>query len=64
LPPASLQDEVRYLQPILTDRLFLQTGVELEDLVKDSEKLKLEEDPEYQKLMKEYEEKIELLQKS
>jgi len=54
---------VRYLQPKLTDNLFLKTGIELDDLVRNSELLKIEDDADYQVSMKEYGETIEKLQK-
>ena len=47
MPPAAIEGEVRYLQPKLTDFLFLKTGIELENLVNDSSILKIDEDPEY-----------------
>jgi hypothetical protein len=32
LPPAAIQNEIRYLPHKLVDNLFLKTGVEQEDL--------------------------------
>lgn len=62
LPPMAIQEEVPLLQSKLSDFLFLQIGVELDDLVRDSAILKLEEDEEYVKMCQEYGEKIEKLQ--
>lgn len=47
LPASTMQDEIKYLQPKLLDKLFLQTGIEQEELTRAVEELKLEEDPEY-----------------
>lgn len=44
--------------------MFNLTGIELEDLQKDTELYKLEDDEEYQQMYKEYGEKIENLQKA
>ena len=63
MAPAELNDEVRYVQQKLTDSLFLQNGIELDDLQTSTAALKLEEDEEYMKIMDEYNEKIELLYK-
>lgn len=63
MSPAELNDEVRYVQQKLTDTLFLQKGIELEDLQMNTTVLKLEDDDEYIKIMDEYNEKIELLYK-
>ena len=59
MAPMDINDEVPMLQAKLTDNLFLKTGIELEDLIRDSEILKLEDDEEYQEMSKEYGEKIE-----
>jgi len=42
-----MQDEIKYLQPKLLDKLFLQTGIEQDDLNRAVDELKLEDDPEY-----------------
>ena len=55
LPPAELQDEVRYVTPKLSDKLWLTTGIELEDLVYSSQQLEIEKDKEYLTMMDEYE---------
>ena len=64
LPPAQIQDEIRYLKPKLEDRLFLTIGVDNADLDFNTDKLDMENDEEYQKLFKEYYEAVELEQKS
>ena len=62
MPEAVLQNETQYLQPKLHDQLFLQTGVDFDDLDANTIRLKLEEDPEYIKCLKEYGEKMDKLQ--
>jgi hypothetical protein len=62
--PILLQDEVKYLQHKLSDMLFNNIGVELDDLIQSTDLLKMEEDKEYAKMMDEYNEKIELLHNS
>ena len=43
----------------MADRLFLKTGVESDDLDKTTEDLNLDNDPEYQKMVAEYTEKVQ-----
>mmetsp|Transcript_39507 Transcript_39507/g.60308 ORF Transcript_39507/g.60308 Transcript_39507/m.60308 type:complete len:127 (-) Transcript_39507:28-408(-) len=64
MPPAAVQDEVRFLQPKLSDLLFLQIGVETEDLEFHTGELNLGEDKEFCALVDEYNEKVNLLQKA
>ena len=52
--PNDMQLEVRYLKDKLTDQLFLQCGIELEELVFNSEKLDIENDPDYKQMCDEY----------
>lgn len=54
--PVDMQHEVRYLKDKLTDNLFLQCGVEIEDLVWHSQQLDLENDQEYIQMCDEYNE--------
>lgn len=64
LPPAAIQDEIRYLQPKLYDKLFLQVGVEQHELDLNIDKLDMENDEDYKNMVQEYYEVVELLQKS
>ena len=51
--------EMQHISHILGDKLFLLTGVESEDLDANTERLQLEEDAEYQKMVREYTEKVQ-----
>ena len=44
---------------VLGDILFIQTGIESDELDAATDRLKLEEDPEYQMLVKEYTEQVQ-----
>ena len=58
MPPALMSDEVANLQFKLSDRFFDRTGIELEDLVHNSELLQIEKDEGYVQSMKEFDEKM------
>ena len=63
MPPAMIQMEAVFLPYKLVDNLFLKTGVEQSDLDFSTLKLKMDQDPEYAAMMKEYNEKMEQMQK-
>lgn len=62
MPEAVLQNETQYLQPKLHDQLFNKTGIDYDDLDNNTIQLDLEKDPEYIKCLKEYGEKMDMLQ--
>lgn len=64
LPANEANDHVAILQPRLLDNFFIRTGIEKDDLDQAVVSLKLEEDAEYQQILKEYGEAIEKLQKA
>ena len=51
LPPADIQSEIKYLQPKMQDKLWIQTGVDQDDLEFHITALKMEEDKEYLKML-------------
>ena len=53
--------EIAYLQPKLQDYFFIQTGIDIDDLNFNTEKLDLDNDEEYIKILKEYHETVEQL---
>jgi hypothetical protein len=61
LPAQEIQGEIKYLQPKMQDYLWLQTGVDQSELEFNTEKLKLEEDEEYIKILKDYNDVVENL---
>lgn len=63
LPPAVIQMEAAFLPYKLIDNLFLRTGVEQSDLDYSTLKLEMDKDPDYAAMMKEYNQKMENLQK-
>ena len=63
LPPAMIQMEAVFLPYKLVDNLFLRTGVEQADLDFSTLRLEMDKDAEYIAMMKEYNQKMENLQK-
>ena len=63
MPPAAVQDEVRFLQAKLADRLFLKIGVTTGDLQFHVDALKLSDDEEFIKIVEDYNQVVQMLQK-
>lgn len=63
LPPATIQAEISVLPQKLTDRLFLQTGIEQQMLDFNVGKLNLETDEDYKKMLSDYNDQMEALNK-
>ena len=63
MSPSDLQVEIPYLQAKLTDNLWLQTGIEMDDLIYCSEKHEIYDDPAFKKQLEEHNETINNLQK-
>lgn len=63
MPPAMIQMEAAFLPYKLVDNLFLRTGVEQSDLDYSTLRLEMDKDSEYAAMMKEYNDKMENLQK-
>ena len=61
MAPSEIQVEITYLQPKLQDMFFQQTGIDVDDLSWNTEKLDLDNDEEYVKILKEYHETVEQL---
>lgn len=61
LSESEIYSEIQYLQPMLQDTFFNQTGIEIESLNWHTEQLDLEKDEEYIKILKEYHETVENL---
>ena len=47
VPPDKLNQEIQAMQPVLQDKLYFSTGIESDELDASTERLGLEEDPEY-----------------
>lgn len=63
LPQQQMSEEQPILASKLEDLLFGQTGLELEDLIRNTHELNLEDNEEYQTSLKEYTDQMEALQK-
>jgi len=63
LAPAQIENEMPLLRVKLEDRFFIVTGIEIDELEFCTIELNLENDEEYIKMMKDYNEKLELLYK-
>jgi hypothetical protein len=63
LPPAEVQDEIRFLKHKCVDLLWIGYKIDSDDLEFNTWKLNMEEDDDYKKLLQDYNEKMENLQK-
>jgi hypothetical protein len=63
MPPAQIENETRFMQPKMTDELFLKTGVEHEELEFHVRALHLDEDQDFIALIEEYTKRVEAVQK-
>lgn len=54
LPLDQLQGELAIMTPILSDKLYFQTGVESDELDAATDRLNLEEDEEYKVIVNEF----------
>lgn len=63
LNPVEVQNEIRFLRFKCVDILFNRSGVDVDDLEFNTRKLDLENDDDYKKLLLEYSEQMENLQK-
>ena len=61
MSPSDIQVEIQYLQPKLQDLFHDQTGIDIDDLNWNTEKLDLDNDEQYVKILKEYHETVEQL---
>ena len=61
LTPEQQQQDMQIIEAVLADKLFFATGVESTDLDEATERLKLEQDAEFQLMIQEYTQKVSQL---
>ena len=53
---------MKIIEQVLADKLFIQTGIESHDLDEATERLKLEEDADFQLMVKDYTDQVNAIQ--
>lgn len=63
MTPANAHAEMMQMQYKLVDKFYLKTGVDADILNYNADRLSLDKDPEYEKMLKDYNEEIQNLEK-
>ena len=63
IPKDQRPEEIKYLKPMLDDKLFMRTGVEHEHLDIIWANLQMDNDPEWKDMQRDFDQAVKLIQK-